>query len=193
MKNIRYFFILLLLAFAGWIGSKQGQDKDLSFVREAAAGGLFEVQIGKLAASKATSGEVKAFGQKMVNDHGKANEELKQLAVKKKISLPESLDPTKKATYDSIALQKGAAFDKEYIRHMVKAHDEDVNKFEAASKNLDDADIRAWVAKTLPVLKAHQKHVYQINMKVNGDKKGNKGASGKTTEHGEHHQDTKSK
>jgi putative membrane protein len=187
MKRYKYIFLLFVILLAGWIGRKQDQDKDISFVRDAAAGGLFEVQLGKLAVSKASIGEVKAFGQKMVTDHGKANEELKQLALNKKITLPDSLDATKKSIYDSIALKKARAFDEEYIRQMVKAHDEDVNKFEAASKYLVDADLRAWAAKTLPVLKAHQKHANMVNSKVNGDKKGGKSeAISKNKSHSDH-------
>jgi putative membrane protein len=185
MKQYKYIFLLFIILLAGWIGRKQDQNKDISFVRDAAIGGLFEVQIGKLAVSKASIGEVKAFGQKMVTDHSKANEELKQLALKKQISLPDSLDPTKKATYDSIALKRANAFDEEYIRQMVKAHDEDVNKFEAASKYLQDADLRAWAAKTLPVLKAHQKHVQMVYAKINGDKKGGKSQS-TSKDHSDH-------
>ena len=175
MKFFKPIFILLVIVLAGWIGRAQDQEKDISFVKDAAVGGLFEVQIGKLAMSKATLQEVKAFGQKMVNDHGMANEKLKQLALTKNITLPDSLDAMKKAKYDSIALLKGRAFDEAYVKQMVKAHDEDVKKFEAASKYLVDADLRGWAAQTLPTLKMHQQHARDLNASVNKGKGTGKG------------------
>jgi putative membrane protein len=176
MKYFKPVFILLVIVLAGWIGRAQDQEKDISFVRDAAIGGLFEVQIGKLAMSKATMQEVKSFGQKMVNDHSMANEKLKQLALTKNITLPDSLDAIKKAKYDSIALLKGRAFDEAYVKQMVKAHNEDVKKFEAASKYLVDSDLRGWAAQTLPTLKMHLQHVVDLNATVNEGRGAGKGS-----------------
>src|SRR4051794_1626641 len=76
---------------------------DETFVTKAAKGGLAEVQLGKLAAEKASSDEVKKFGQRMVDDHGKANDELKTLAQSKSITLPTDIDPKDKAMHDRLA------------------------------------------------------------------------------------------
>src|SRR4051812_33416448 len=61
---------------------------DKKFIKDAADGGLAEVELGQLAASKGSSDEVKKFGQRMVDDHGKANDQLKQLASSKQVNLP---------------------------------------------------------------------------------------------------------
>lgn len=133
------------------------------FLTEAAQSGLMEVELGRLAASKAQSPEVKAFGQKMVADHGKANAELKALAAKKNIKLPTEISGGMKAEAERLAKLSGAEFDREYVQMMVAAHDEDVEAFEAQADGAEDADVKAFAAKTLPVLRAHYETIQKIN------------------------------
>jgi len=128
---------------------------DLAFMNDAAPGGMAEVELGKLAASKAQNDEVKAFAQKMVEDHSKAGEELKQLAVQKKVTLPPDVMPTHKELMDKLSKLKGADFDNEYVMAMVAAHEKDVAAFENVSKTASDADVKAFATKTLPTLKMH--------------------------------------
>ena len=128
---------------------------DLAFMNDAAPGGMAEVELGKLAASKAQNAEVKAFGQKMVEDHSKASEELKQLAAQKKVMLPPDVLPKHKEIMDKLSKLSGADFDKEYVAAMVEAHEKDVAAFESVSKTAADADVKAFAAKTLPTLKMH--------------------------------------
>jgi len=128
---------------------------DLAFMNDAAPGGMAEVELGKLAASKAQNAEVKAFGQKMVEDHSKAGEELKQLAAQKKVMLPPDVLPKHKEIMDKLSKLSGADFDKEYVAAMVEAHEKDVAAFESVSKTAADADVKAFAAKTLPTLKMH--------------------------------------
>jgi len=139
---------------------------DTKFVHEAAAGGMAEVELGKLAADKATSPDVKAFGQRMVDDHSKANDELKAYASQKGITLPSSPDPAHKSTQDRLSKLSGAAFDKAYMQDMVKDHDKDVAAFKHASTSAADADLKAWAAKTLPTLQEHQTQAKAINAKL---------------------------
>src|SRR4051812_24650787 len=129
---------------------------DTKFVHEAAAGGMAEVELGKLAADKATSPDVKAFGQRMVDDHSKANDELKALASQKGMTLPSAPEPAHKAMQDRLSKLTGAAFDKAYMQEMVKDHDKDVAAFKHASTAAADPDLKAWAAKTLPTLQEHQ-------------------------------------
>jgi len=143
---------------------------DTKFVHEAAAGGMAEVELGKLAADKATSPEVKAFGQRMVDDHSKANDELKAFASQKGVTLPSAPDPAAKATQDRLSKLSGAAFDKAYMQDMVKDHDKDVAAFKHASTSAADADLKAWAAKTLPTLQEHQTQAKSINAKLGSAK-----------------------
>lgn len=128
---------------------------DLDFMNTAAASGMAEVELGKMAASKAQNAEVKAFGQKMVEDHSKAGEELKQLAAQKKVMLPPDVLPTHKQLMEKLSKLSGAEFDKDYVAAMVADHEKDVAAFENVSKTAADADVKAFATKTLPTLKMH--------------------------------------
>ncbi len=128
---------------------------DLAFMNDAAPGGMAEVELGKMAASKAQNAEVKAFGQKMVDDHSKANDELKQIAAQKKVMLPPDVLPAHKQLMEKLSKLSGADFDKEYVAAMVEAHEKDVAAFENVSKTAADADVKAFATKTLPTLKMH--------------------------------------
>lgn len=125
-----------------------------SFVTQAAIGGLMEVEAGKLAKSKALNADVKAFGEKMIADHSKANEELKALAAKKGLSIPSSLPEAEGSHLNAMKNLSGAAFDKHYLEMMVNDHGKTISLFEQATMS-GDADIKSWAEKTLPVLKMH--------------------------------------
>jgi putative membrane protein len=137
-----------------------------NFVIKAASGGTAEVDLGKLAVEKASSDEVKKFGQRMVDDHGKANEELKTLAQNKHITLPTDRDPHAKAMHDRLARLSGAAFDRAYMQAMLVDHRKDVNEFRMEAKSGKDADVKGWAAKTLPTLEAHLKLAQTTNTAI---------------------------
>jgi putative membrane protein len=151
-------------AKAGTQANKAGSDEH--FVMEAAKGGLAEVELGRLATEKASSPQVKQFGQRMVDDHGKAADELKTWATQKNVTLPTELDAKHKATVDGLGKLSGASFDRAYMKEMVSDHDKDVAAFERAAKASTDADLKAWAASTLPTLKEHQKMAHDISGKL---------------------------
>ena len=135
---------------------------DRKFVEKAASGGMAEVKLGQLAIEKGTSPTVKEFGKRMVDDHGKANDELKEIASKKNFALPTDLDSEAKATYDKLAKLSGTDFDKAYIDAMVKDHDKDVKEFKKeASTGGVDPDLKAWAEKTLTVIEQHDHIAHQ--------------------------------
>ena len=144
--------------------AKAGADQ--TFVMKAARGGLAEVELGKLAQDKATNDEVKQFGKKMVDDHGKANDELKSLAQSKNITLPTDLSVKDKALHDRLAKLSGAAFDRAYMQAMLKDHREDVNEFRTESRSGSDPEVKQWAAKTLPTLESHLKLAQDDNKAV---------------------------
>jgi putative membrane protein len=146
------------------------------FVETAAHDGMAEVMMGQLAQQKGQSQAVKDFGSRMVTDHGKANDELKTLAASKGITLPASTDKSHMKDHEKMSKLSGDKFDKEYCEHMTKEHKKDVKEFEKQAKNAKDADVRAFAAKTLPVLQEHLKMAQQMEETV---KKSGKGGSGK--------------
>jgi putative membrane protein len=136
---------------------------DDAFVAKAAQGGMAEVELGKLASEKASADAVKQFGQRMVTDHGKANDELKTLAANKKMTLPSDIGAENKALRDRLMKLSGATFDQAYMKAMVADHVKDVNEFRMESKSGKDADVKAWAAKTLPTLEEHLKMARDAN------------------------------
>jgi putative membrane protein len=145
-----------VLAVTAAIATAQGPaNPDQKFVREAAGGGAAEVELGKLATEHATNPEVKSFGQRMVDDHSKAGNELKQLASTKNIALPTEPDSKDKALHDRLMKLQGAAFDRAYMDAMVKDHETDIKAFGTESKEGRDPEVKAWATKTLPTLEEH--------------------------------------
>jgi putative membrane protein len=141
---------------------------DQAFAKEAAIGGMAEVDLGKLAASKANNPDVKQFGQRMVDDHGKASDELKSWASQKNVNLPTELDAQHKTEHARLEKLSGDAFDRAYMKSMVADHNKDVAEFQRESKSAKDPDLKAWVTKTLPTLQDHQKSAKEISAKVQG-------------------------
>ena len=141
-------------------------DADKTFVTKAAEGGIAEVNAGQMAATKAASNDVKDFGNRMVNDHGKANDELKALASNKGLTLPTETDAEHKKAADALSKKSGKDFDKTFMSDMVKDHTAVVAAFEKESKSAQDPDLKSWVTKTLPTLQDHLKMAKQIQSKV---------------------------
>ena len=149
---------------------------DRQFVRKAAEGGLAEVELGKLASEKADSPEVKQFGQRMVDDHTKANDQLKQVANEKGIPVPDKLSAKDAATKAHLEKLSGKAFDRAYMRDMVTDHIKDVNEFRMESKNAKDPDVKNFASQTLPTLKDHLKEAKSIAPKAGAKTTASSGA-----------------
>jgi putative membrane protein len=136
---------------------------DAKFAVDAGNGGMTEVELSKLAEQKSTNAKVKEFAAMMVMDHSKANEEMMALAKTKNITLPDSINADSKKVWADLNGKSGADFDKAYVNAMVDDHKKTVSMFEDASKNLKDADLKAFVDKTLPTLKSHLSHINAIH------------------------------
>jgi putative membrane protein len=154
--------LIALPAFAATTVS----EADKTFVMKAAQGGMTEVQLGQIAADKASSPDVKSFGSQMVTDHGKANDELKAIAASKGITLPDKLDGKHQAMVDKMNGMSGSAFDKAYVNGMVAAHKKDDALFSKEASSGEDADIKAFAAKTDQVVKMHLTMIEGIQSKM---------------------------
>ena len=139
---------------------------DATFAKQAAMDGMAEVEHGRLASEKASNSDVKQFGARMVEDHGKANDELKSWASSNGVTLPADMGAQHKAMHAKLSKMSGDAFDRAYAAHMVTAHAKAVSSFQNASKTAKNADLKAWAAKTLPTLQEHHKMARDINAKV---------------------------
>jgi putative membrane protein len=134
---------------------KEVSQKDLEFAKEAAEGGMMEVELGKLAQQQAQNQEVVQFGQRMVDDHGKANAKLKTVAEQKGIQLPTELPADAQQKYDELQQVSDAEFDKTYMDEMVQDHEKDIAAFEKQAQSGQDPELRAFAEETLPTLREH--------------------------------------
>lgn len=134
---------------------EESKNFDAEFMAKAASGGMLEVQLGQAVASKGTTTEGKEFANMMVKDHTKANAELKALAAKKNITLPATLGDDHQKVLKDVTEEKGTAMDKEYLKEMVKDHEEDVKEFTEASVKASDPEIKAFATKQVPILQHH--------------------------------------
>jgi len=129
--------------------------EDIEFVLDAAKGGVAEVELGKLAAQHAQNEEVKKFAQRMVDDHSKANDQLKSIAEAKGIKLPSEVDAKDQATMRRLEKLNGKAFDRAYMQMMVGDHVKDVNEFKKESNSGRDPQVKSFASGTLPTLEEH--------------------------------------
>lgn len=138
---------------------------------------MAEVEMGKLAQSKSQNADVKAFAQKMIDDHGKALTEVQTLGQSKGVTLQTELDAKHKAQASKLEKMTGDAFDKAYIQQGgLGAHKETLAKLQKAQKDAKDPEVKAQVEKMIPVVQQHLQHAQQLA----GGKSGSSGASGST-------------
>lgn len=162
--------IALLVAASGIaFAADKVARSDKEFFQKAAAGGMFEVEVGKLAEQKAGNAEVKAYGAMLAKDHAAANDELKALAQKKSVALPASMTKAQQKELDKLA--KAKDFDKDFIQHVgLQDHKKDIGLFEKTSKKSKDADIKGFASKTLPTLQAHHQKAEELSKAMKGKK-----------------------
>jgi putative membrane protein len=130
-------------------------EEDQEFVVKAVSAGLMEVELAQKAEQKATNPAVKEFAQRMVNDHGQVNNELKALAAQKNITIPSVPGEDHQEDINKLNEKTGREYDRDYIKMMVDDHKDAVDKFEKAATDCKDPDIKAFAAKHLEHLKAH--------------------------------------
>jgi putative membrane protein len=148
-----------------YTGNIEHSKSDSEFVLAAADGGMLEVRLGELALTRALSPEVKSFAQSMVTDHGKANEELKTLASKSNISIPETLSATSQEKYDAIAQKVGEDFDRAYAEAMIADHKETIENFYVEANKDTVSEISDWAEAKVSILEHHltmAKRMYDI-------------------------------
>ena len=151
-------------ASGGTVSNVAPADKE--WVAQAGAAGMAEVQMGTLAQQKAQNADVKSFAQRMVTDHTTSNEELQQLATTKGLTLPTELAAEHKAGLDHLSSLSGAEFDKAYMQHMVADHEKAVTLFQNGSNAAQDADIKGFATKNLPILQEHHKLAQEVSGKL---------------------------
>jgi putative membrane protein len=159
------------------MGATSLSSGDRKFIEKAAEGGMAEVQLGKLATQKAGADQVKQFGQRMVDDHSKANDQLKQVASSKNVTLPTDVDKSTKREMDKLSKLSGADFDREYMKNMVSDHKKDVSDFKSEASRAKDPDVKQFAASTLPTLQEHLQLAQSAQQTANSEPRNTKTSS----------------
>jgi putative membrane protein len=128
---------------------------DAAFIKKAANGGMTEVELGKIAAKNGQKDDVKSFGERMVKDHGKVNDNLKSVASKMNVDVPEKVNAKHQATIDKFSKMSAESFDAAYVKEMVKDHKKDIAEFESAQGEVKNEDLKKFISDTIPVMKEH--------------------------------------
>jgi putative membrane protein len=153
------------LAFSQNTTSASSSDK--KFVHSALEGGNAEVKLGQLAAQKGNSEDVKQFGQKMVDDHTKLGEQMKQVAQQEGITVPEGIPAKDKALETKLNSLSGEAFDKAYIKAMVQDHRKDLAEFKKEANSGNDTSIKDAASQGSQIISQHLQMAEQIAQKHN--------------------------
>ena len=135
---------------------------DKEFAKEAAQGGAAEVELGKLAQEKGSSDAVKQFGARMVQDHSKAAENLRQAAAAAKVDLPAAMSAKDHKLEQKLSRLSGPSFDREYVKAMVSDHKNDVKAFKRESQSGNLPQLKEFAVNTLPIVEDHLKSAEQL-------------------------------
>jgi putative membrane protein len=141
---------------SNFAGKKQ---QDADFVFDAIASSYGEIKLAELANQRSRTEQVKRIAQKLLTEHTASLNELKTLAQAKAISVPVEEPDASKRKLEDIAEESGKDFDKEWVSEMLDLHEKSIDGFEKRLDDTEDAELRAFIAKTLPVLKEHREHL----------------------------------
>lgn len=159
--DARTLFASLALATASFAFPAVAADSTQNFVDKAAVGGMFEVDSSKLAQDRAKDQQVKNFAERMIADHGAANEKLKKIAIEQKLQVPTQPDAAHKSDLEKLQ-NTTTGFDQPYVDMQRSAHADAVNLFQSYANDGDNPGLKAFAAETLPTLKMHQQMIEKI-------------------------------
>ena len=136
------------------------------FIKEAASINLMEITLGQVAHDKGSTQEVRDFGDHMVRDHSKANQELNAIAAQSNLKLPDQVELKHTLMVARLSKLSGSEFDRKYLQAMVQNHQKSVARFKKALKKVKDQALNAWTATTLPVLRQHLQMAKDVAQKL---------------------------
>jgi putative membrane protein len=140
--------------------------KDTEYLQKSAQGLMAEVKMGDMAQKQAADERVKQFGKRMVDDHGKDLQNLKQLASQKHVTLPDAPSKKQSKEADKLAKLSGADFDKEYVKYEMKDHKEDVEENGKTMKKAADPDVKQFASAEYQTVSAHKKDIDGIHSQL---------------------------
>ncbi|QCR38053.1 DUF4142 domain-containing protein [Nissabacter sp. SGAir0207] len=138
---------------------------DEKAIKDMAQANINEIAAAKIALSKAQSSNVKAFAQKMIEDHGSALTKVQTVAQQKGVALPTEPDAKHKAMATKLEEQSGSEFDKMYMENAgTKDHKMVLSELQSDAKNITDPDVKALAEAHTPVVEQHLKSAQEMSM-----------------------------
>jgi putative membrane protein len=142
------------------------QEDDKEFAKKAAAGGIYEVEAGKLAQQKAQTPQVKQLGERIARDHQQANDKLKSLVKGAEVELPKAVAGEHKEHLEKLQKAEGGAFDRQYVEMMIEDHEKDIEAFEEYAEDGEHAQLKSFAQQTLPILEQHREMAQQAQRQM---------------------------
>lgn len=140
--------------------------KDTEYLQKTAQGTMAEVKMGEMAQKQAADERVKQFGKRMVEDHGKDLQNLRQLASQKHVTLPDAPSRKQRKEIDKLAKLSGADFDREYVKYEMKDHKDDVEENGKTMKKAADPDVRNFASAEYQTVSAHRKDIDALHAQL---------------------------
>jgi putative membrane protein len=150
------------MATNGPSGMNTGPAVDKAFVKKALEGNIGEIEMGKLALQKSSDDQVKQFAQRMVDDHGKMQEQLKPAAQQMGVKVPDGPSKGQMKSMDKMKALSGDAFDQAYIKDMVKDHKGDDSDFKMEAQSTQNPQLKQLVMQSDQTIESHLQQIEQI-------------------------------
>jgi putative membrane protein len=141
-------------------------ENDADFVANTVAANYGEIKFAELATQRSNNAEVKALAAQLVADHTKVLGEAKTLAASKSISVPTEEEDSDKRKTERFYDESGKDFNKKWAKEMIDRHEKSINKFEKRYEKTEDAELKAWIDKTLPHLRMHLEKLNTLHEKI---------------------------
>jgi putative membrane protein len=151
----------LWIIYSAFAQAPQLGATDKDFIKAAASNGMAEIQLGKLASSRASREEVQEFARRLEKDHGEANVELLKIIDSQGLDVPRDMEPYLAAAKHLESL-KGEAFDRAYLQHIVQEHEEAIAHFTKEAQQGQNPQLKDYASKTLPRLREHLQRAREL-------------------------------
>ncbi len=146
---------LALILGAAQAHAAATNDADATFLQKAAQANAAEIKTSQTAQTRAANPAVKAFADRMVDEHTANEHALEAIAKKRSVAVSADPDPDRQIRIGSLQKLKGVAFDHAYVTIMIGDHAASISLFENAARVVQDAEIRQFIDATLPLLREH--------------------------------------
>jgi putative membrane protein len=148
------------------VAGSQLSAADRRFLQDAAAGAVLEIELGRMAAERGTTEQVRQFGRRMADDQSQASEQLRSIAQSKGVPLPDSLDAKRRKEVEGLQKLSGMQFDQAYMRLMLEDHQRDIRDFRKTAQQGSDPNVKSFASSSLPRLHDHLAMVREAEKSV---------------------------